>query len=159
LAKDSTAQQLRTSLEHLYQTSDLQVYKKYSQEAGYFGTRNRENRSFIIVWLYLNDYGVSLAVGIADNDSLDSIHMSVIPNSPSSSRMLTVLAAWLILSSCLGDNLRFRIANVSFNPRQAIFDRNYMMTVTSSGQGTWNQIEMHDMLGDSPRSSMSSDER
>jgi hypothetical protein len=64
--------------------------------------------------------------------------------------------AWLILSSCLGDGARLRIANVSFNPREALFNRNYLRTVTSSGQGTWNQIEMEDMLGDSPGSSIHS---
>ena len=69
------------------------------------------------------------------------------------------LAAWLIISSCLGDNFRMRFSGVSINPRQALFDRNYMRTVTSSGQGTWNQLEMHDMLGDSPRSSSDSDRR
>ena len=52
-----------------------------------------------------------------------------------------------------------RVSGVSINPRQALFDRNYMRTITSSGQGTWNQIEMDDMLGDSPRSSMDSDDR
>jgi hypothetical protein len=72
---------------------------------------------------------------------------------------LTGGTAWLILSSCLGDNFRLRFANVTFNPRQALFDRNYMRTVTSSGQGTWNQFEMADMLGDSPRSSTDSNER
>lgn len=72
---------------------------------------------------------------------------------------IVLFIAWLVLSSCLGDSFRLRFANVSFNPRQAIFDRNYMRTVTSSGQGTWNQFEMADMLGDSPRSSMDSNER
>jgi hypothetical protein len=66
--------------------------------------------------------------------------------------------AWLILSSCLGDSFRLRISNVTVNPRQALFDRNYLRGA-SSGQGTWNQIEMADMLGDSPRSSMDSDSR
>lgn len=33
--------------------------------------------------------------------------------------------AWLIFSSCLGDRLR-----------QPTFDRNYMRTITSNGQGT-----------------------
>ncbi|PQE10195.1 glutamine amidotransferase type 1 protein [Rutstroemia sp. NJR-2017a WRK4] len=60
---------------------------------------------------------------------------------------------WMILTSCLGDSTRARISNISFNPRQATFDRNYMRTITSSGEGTWNQIEMDDMLGDNRRHS------
>ncbi|PSS10829.1 hypothetical protein M430DRAFT_53371 [Amorphotheca resinae ATCC 22711] len=71
---------------------------------------------------------------------------------------LVLFVAWLILSSCLGDSFRLRFSNVTVNPRQAIFDRNYMRSVTSSGQGTWNQFEMTDMLGDSPRGSIDSNE-
>ncbi|CAG8954771.1 hypothetical protein HYFRA_00004696 [Hymenoscyphus fraxineus] len=51
---------------------------------------------------------------------------------------MILFIGWLLLSSCLGDNTRARLR----------FDRNYMRTITSSGQGTWNQIEMEDMLGD-----------
>lgn len=69
---------------------------------------------------------------------------------------LVLFIAWLIVSSCLGDNVRLRFSNVSVNPRQALFGRNYMRTVTSNGLGTWNQIEMDDMLGESPRSSLDS---
>jgi hypothetical protein len=65
--------------------------------------------------------------------------------------------AWLILSSCLGDNFRLRFSNV--NPRQALYDRSYMRAVTSNGIGAWNQFEMVDMLGDSPRTSIDSNER
>jgi len=72
-------------------------------------------------------------------------------------RFLLTLIAWLIVSSCMGDGFRARYSNVSINPRHVVFDRNYLRTVTSSGQGTWNQIEMDDMLGDSPRSSTDSD--
>lgn len=32
---------------------------------------------------------------------------------------LVLFMAWLILSSCLGDNVRASIAGASFNPRQA----------------------------------------
>ncbi|KAL2070344.1 hypothetical protein VTL71DRAFT_13370 [Oculimacula yallundae] len=70
---------------------------------------------------------------------------------------LALFVAWLIVSSCLGDSFRMRVSNVSINPRRALFDRNYLQTVTSNGQGSWNQIEMDDMLGESPRSSMDSD--
>ncbi|XMA18068.1 hypothetical protein WAI453_010859 [Rhynchosporium graminicola] len=70
---------------------------------------------------------------------------------------ITLFIAWLIVSSCLGDSFRLRVSNVSFNPRLALFDRNYVHTVTSNGHGTWNQIEMDDMLGESPRSSIDSD--
>lgn len=72
---------------------------------------------------------------------------------------LVLFVAWLILSSCLGDNFRLTFSNVSINPRQMLFDRNYLRAVTSSGHGTWNQIEMEDMLGDSPRSSLDSEDR
>ncbi|KAG4437534.1 hypothetical protein IFR05_006968 [Cadophora sp. M221] len=69
---------------------------------------------------------------------------------------LALFVAWLIVSSCLGDSFRMRISNVSINPRRALFDRNYLRTVTSDGHGSWNQIEMDDMLGESPRSSLDS---
>ncbi len=52
------------------------------------------------------------------------------------------------------------MSNVAIHPRQALFDRNYLRSVSANGQGTWNQIEMDDMLGESPRdSSDSEDER
>jgi hypothetical protein len=50
-----------------------------------------------------------------------------------------------------------RFSNV--NPRQALYDRSYMRAVTSNGIGAWNQFEMVDMLGDSPRTSIDSNER
>ncbi|KAI9053146.1 hypothetical protein LZ554_003412 [Drepanopeziza brunnea f. sp. 'monogermtubi'] len=73
--------------------------------------------------------------------------------------VLVLFVAWLIISSCVGDSFRLRVSNISINPRQALFDRNYLRTVTSSGQGTWNQIEMDDMLGESPRTSEESERR
>ncbi|KAJ5042474.1 uncharacterized protein L3040_005018 [Drepanopeziza brunnea f. sp. 'multigermtubi'] len=73
--------------------------------------------------------------------------------------VLMLFVAWLIVSSCVGDSFRLRVSNISINPRQALFDRNYLRTVTSSGQGTWNQIEMDDMLGESPRTSEESERR
>lgn len=72
---------------------------------------------------------------------------------------LVLFVAWLILSSCLGDSFRLRVSNTAIHPRRALFDRNYLRSVTSNGQGTWNQIEMDDMLGESPRSSSESEER
>ncbi|CZR63177.1 uncharacterized protein PAC_13074 [Phialocephala subalpina] len=72
---------------------------------------------------------------------------------------LVLFIAWLAVSSCLGDNFRARVSGMSINPRHALFDRNYLRTVTSNGHGTWNQIEMDDMLGESPRSSMDSEVR
>lgn len=74
-------------------------------------------------------------------------------------KLTSIHIAWLILSSCLGDSFRLRVSGTSINPRQALFDRNYLRTVTSSGVGGWNQIEMEDMLGESPRSSFDSDRR
>ncbi|TVY13414.1 hypothetical protein LARI1_G007807 [Lachnellula arida] len=70
--------------------------------------------------------------------------------------VLFIGMSWLILSSCLGDDIRLRISGISMNPREALFDRNYLRGVTSNGQGTWNQIEMDEMLGESPRSSIDS---
>lgn len=67
--------------------------------------------------------------------------------------ILVLFIAWMALSSCLGDNFRNQITNAFSNPRQAIYDHRYMRTVTSSGQGNWNQIEMDDMLGDNLDSS------
>lgn len=61
---------------------------------------------------------------------------------------LTTDLAWMILTSCLGEGARRRISGMSYNPRDAIFDSNYMGAITSNGQGAWNQFEMNDMLGD-----------
>ncbi|CAL3962628.1 unnamed protein product [Diplocarpon coronariae] len=71
--------------------------------------------------------------------------------------LLTLLILWLILPSCLGESFRMRVSNVSINPPRALFGRDYLRTITSNGQGTWNQIEMDDMLGESPRSSVDSE--
>jgi len=71
---------------------------------------------------------------------------------------LTLSLAWLILSFCVGDSFRFRMSNLTIHPRQALFDRNYLRSVASNGQGTWNQIEMDDMLGECPRSSVESED-
>ena len=71
----------------------------------------------------------------------------------------SIHTAWLAFSSCLGNGARGRFSHITINPRNALFDRNYLRTVTSNGQGTWNQIEMDDMLGESPRSSIDSNHR
>ncbi|KAI9795555.1 MAG: hypothetical protein M1833_006955 [Piccolia ochrophora] len=51
--------------------------------------------------------------------------------------------AYLAVSSCLGDDFRARSHN-------ALFDRSYLRTWTSSGPATWEQIELDEMLNDSP---------
>ncbi|KAG4027635.1 hypothetical protein MFRU_028g00570 [Monilinia fructicola] len=61
---------------------------------------------------------------------------------------ITLFIAWMILTSCLGEGTRRRISGMSYNPREAIFDSNYLGAITSNGQGAWNQFEMENMLGD-----------
>ncbi|KAF7872659.1 uncharacterized protein EAF02_008730 [Botrytis sinoallii] len=61
---------------------------------------------------------------------------------------ITLFIAWMILTSCLGEGARRHISGMSYNPREAIYDSNYMGAITSNGHGTWNQFEMQDMLGD-----------
>ena len=43
---------------------------------------------------------------------------------------ITLFGAFLALSSCLGDSFRGRISGLSINPRHAVYDRNYMRTMT-----------------------------
>ncbi|OAT04548.1 hypothetical protein BDBG_16277 [Blastomyces gilchristii SLH14081] len=56
--------------------------------------------------------------------------------------------AFLVLTSCLGDSFRARIAGFSINPREAIYDRSYLRTMTNSGSAMSEQIELEDMLRD-----------
>ncbi|PGH05539.1 hypothetical protein GX51_02878 [Blastomyces parvus] len=59
-----------------------------------------------------------------------------------------LLLAFLALTSCLGDSFRARIAGFSINPRDAIYDRSYLRTMTNSGSAMSEQIELEDMLRD-----------
>lgn len=53
------------------------------------------------------------------------------------------MAAYLALSSCLGD--RFR-ASHSVNPQSIAFGESYLRTMTNSGPAMSEQIEMESML-------------
>ncbi|KAK2766828.1 hypothetical protein FQN54_006142 [Arachnomyces sp. PD_36] len=53
---------------------------------------------------------------------------------------------FLALSSCLGDGFRARIAGFSINPRAAVYDNNYLRTMTNSGPAMSEQIELEEML-------------
>jgi len=55
---------------------------------------------------------------------------------------------FLALSSCLGDNFRARVSGFSINPRHAAYDRTYFRTMTNSGPGMSEHIEMETMLND-----------
>ncbi|OJD24275.1 hypothetical protein ACJ73_04367 [Blastomyces percursus] len=61
---------------------------------------------------------------------------------------ISSVTAFLALSSCLGDSFRARIAGFSINPREAIYDRSYLRTMTNSGSAMSEQIELEDMLRD-----------
>ncbi|MCJ1334378.1 hypothetical protein MMC10_011087 [Thelotrema lepadinum] len=61
---------------------------------------------------------------------------------------LTLLIAWLILSSCLGDSFRARTSGFSINPRHASYDKYYFRTMANSNtvSACSEQIELQDML-------------
>jgi hypothetical protein len=65
---------------------------------------------------------------------------------------------YLALSSCLGDSFRGRISGFSINPRHAIFDRHYFRTMTNSGPGLSEQIEMENIFKADPDLDDSEDE-
>jgi len=56
--------------------------------------------------------------------------------------------AYLALSSCLGDSFRARISGFPINPRRAVYDQNYLRTMTNQGAMS-EQIELQDMLHES----------
>ncbi|KAF2873446.1 hypothetical protein BDV95DRAFT_489508 [Massariosphaeria phaeospora] len=61
---------------------------------------------------------------------------------------LCLFVAFLAVSSCLGDSFRARVSGISFNPRHAVYGRNYARGLGSgAATGGWEQIEMEDMLG------------
>lgn len=60
---------------------------------------------------------------------------------------LLLFAAYLLLSSCLGDSFRARISGVPVNIRQTTYGQTYARNIGSAtGQGGWEQIEMEDMM-------------
>ncbi|KKZ63665.1 hypothetical protein EMCG_02033 [[Emmonsia] crescens] len=61
---------------------------------------------------------------------------------------ILLLIAFLALSSCLGDSFRARIAGFSINPREGVYDRSYLRTMTNSSSAMSEQIELEDMLRD-----------
>ncbi|OAX83319.1 hypothetical protein ACJ72_02319 [Emergomyces africanus] len=61
---------------------------------------------------------------------------------------ILLLIAFLVLTSCLGDNFRARIAGFSVNPREGAYGRSYLRTMTNSGSAMSEQIELEDMLRD-----------
>ena len=69
-------------------------------------------------------------------------------------RLIRVHTAFLAASSCLGDGFRARVAGVTVNLdlRRVVFDRGYLRGFTSVGGGSaggsWDQIELDEMLDD-----------
>ena len=56
------------------------------------------------------------------------------------------IVAYLAASSCMGDGFRARFAGVTVDPRRAVFDGGYLRNLGSGGQGSWEQMEMEDMI-------------
>ncbi len=76
-----------------------------------------------------------------------SIHgYSIIHNTLFQPELLTSLAAYLILSSCLGDRFRGRISGISANPHRGVYDSNYLRTMTNSGASMSEQIELQEIM-------------
>jgi hypothetical protein len=63
---------------------------------------------------------------------------------------LALLAAWLILSTCMGDSFRARVAGVPVNVRQANYGKTYARNLPNFGsglnQGGFEQIELENMM-------------
>ncbi|KAL1311887.1 hypothetical protein AAFC00_001959 [Neodothiora populina] len=60
------------------------------------------------------------------------------------------LLAWFVLSSCLGDNVRARVAAVDFDPRRGAYGRSYARGIGfGMGPATSEQIEMEDVIAKS----------
>jgi hypothetical protein len=79
-------------------------------------------------------------------DPIDSIHRCLLVTLFMQYSLLTA-AVYLALSSCLGDGFRSRF---SVNPRNATFDRHYFRTMTNSGPGLSEQIEMENIFKADP---------
>lgn len=62
---------------------------------------------------------------------------------------LVLFVAYLILSSCMGDNFRARISGTTVTPRTMTFGREYSKGLGSGASHSgWEQIEMEDMMGE-----------
>lgn len=60
---------------------------------------------------------------------------------------LTLFIAWLILSTCMGDSIRARIAGVPLNVRHASYGKTYARNFGAAmNQGGVEQIEMENMM-------------
>lgn len=60
---------------------------------------------------------------------------------------VVLFIAYLILSSCLGDRFRARIAGVPLNLREGSYRRTYGRNIGASiSQGGWEQIEMQNVI-------------
>ena len=64
--------------------------------------------------------------------------------------MAYMFPAYLLVSSCLGDNFRARVSDFSIIPSNGVYDSNYLRTMANSGSALSEQIELHEML-DKPR--------
>lgn len=53
---------------------------------------------------------------------------------------------YLVLSSCLGDNVRTRVSRSSVDARRGVYDRNYLRTMTNSGTSMSEQIELQEIM-------------
>ena len=56
---------------------------------------------------------------------------------------------FLALSSCLGDRFRARVSGFPTNPGGGAYDQTYFRTMTNSGPGASEHIEMETMLNKS----------
>ena len=60
---------------------------------------------------------------------------------------LALLTAWLILSTCMGDSFRARVAGVPVNVRPANYGKTYARNFGSGlNQGGFEQIELENMM-------------
>lgn len=60
---------------------------------------------------------------------------------------LALLVGWLVLSSCMGDSVRARVAGVPLNVRHAAYGKTYLRNFGSAvNQGGFEQIEMENMM-------------
>lgn len=60
---------------------------------------------------------------------------------------LALLIGWLILSTCMGDSVRGRIAGVPVNVRQASYGKTYLRNFGSAvNHGGSEQIELQNMM-------------
>ena len=63
-------------------------------------------------------------------------------------QLLTGSEAYLVLSSCLGNNFRARVSGFSISSQSGIYDKDYLRTMANSGSGMSGQIELQEMMHD-----------